>query len=105
MDTFEKRIAHKLADDREIVVELLQYLEGSALKAVRRVAINPKGFSYTKVREILDEKFGKKVAVAQKLRDELLEGPPVTTAEEISDFLDDLATFGEALVHLSLIHI
>ena len=99
MDTFEKRIAHKLADDREIVVELLQYLEGSALKAVRRVAINPKGFSYTKVREILDEKFGKKVAVAQKLRDELLEGPPVTTAEEISDFLDDLATFGEALVH------
>ena len=32
MDTFEKRIAHKLADDREIVVELLQYLEGSALR-------------------------------------------------------------------------
>ena len=99
MDAFDKRIAKKLTDDHEIVCELLHYLEGDAEKAVRRVAFNPDKYTYLQVRAILDQKFGKKVVVAQQLKDELLQGPPVVTATDMSNFLDDVATFGEAIVH------
>merc|ERR1711994_163081 len=99
MDAFDKRIAKKLTDDHEIVCELLHYLEGDAEKAVRRVAFNPDKYTYLQVRTILDQKFGKKVVVAQQLKDELLQGPPVVTATDMSNFLDDVATFGEAIVH------
>ena len=99
MDSFDKRVAKKLHNDDEKVCELLHYLEGDAEKAVRRISYNPTKYSYEDIKKILNDKFGKKVVVAQKLEEELLKGPKVRTADEMSNFLDDIATFGEALIH------
>ena len=87
---FENKIANKMVDEDDKVMELLHHLEGAALSCVDIVFQSPSEYTYAQVKQMLDEKFGQREAIGEAMISDALRGKKVRTAVEYREFSEEL---------------
>ena len=94
---FEIRVVPKHNNDIDIVLELLQYLDGPALEALQEVVRHPFSYTYRQAKEMLVQRFQDPAAIMQELTQEVLELRNIRNEGDINEVTELLLTIQSLL--------
>ena len=87
---FDETVDKVAESDKIKLTRLIQYTSGKAYEAIRTCSLMEGSTGYQHARKMLLERFGNTHLVTERLINNLREGNPVKTADELQVFCDDL---------------
>jgi len=94
---FKSSVEDVCDDDVTRLTRLLQYCTGRAKRAIQSCSVMPPSQGYKRALQLLKDRFGNEYTIAEAWIKTITDGKPVTNAESLRQFADDLRNCKETL--------